>query len=68
MNSQNTLFSYTNSIRLTDLNTARADGIVAKAGLAAAEESGSGNYLPGLRAVEHEVEAYFKNDFVWLGY
>jgi len=29
----------------------------------AAAKSDSGSYLPGLRPVENEVEAYFNNDF-----
>lgn len=68
MNSQSTHFSHVNNVQIACRSTSSADGFVIEEDSDAAKESFYGNYLPGLRAVENEVETYFKNDFVWLGY
>jgi hypothetical protein len=36
------------------------------ASMAASSPERSRNYLPGLRPVTNDLEAYFKDEFVWL--
>jgi len=37
-----------------------------KASMTSSSQEWSRNYLPGLRPVVNDLEAYFKDEFVWL--
>ena len=68
MNHQNVLSHRVDGLQFSLWPQLKAEQSVARQGTPATQKSGAENYLPGLRAVENEVETYFKNDFVWLGY
>ena len=68
MNSQNILNHRLDNLQLSPYCRLMPKGVMGKQASVGQRKSVSGNYLPGLRAVESDIETYFKNDFVWFGY
>ena len=68
MNHQSILFNRVDTLEFSRWCRPKLNTFVGKEPFAARRTAVSGNYLPGLRAVENDVKAHFENDFVWLGF
>ena len=68
MSHQNVLSHRVDGVQFSLWPDTKAAPLPVRPKVAAASPAPSDNYLPGLRRVENEVETYFSNDFVWLGY
>lgn len=65
MNSQNILIHRLEHLHLGPGFRRKLQGMMAEQATVDQRASASGNYLPGLRAIESDIEAYFKDDFAW---
>ena len=68
MNSQNILIHHLDNLQFSSCRKGLIKEVMGQQASVSQRTAVSGNYLPGLRAVENDVETYFNNDFVWLGY